>query len=96
MKYKAEQYTVQIETGLPPARLKTEYPKKMRDGELIRIGELIKHGEFVEIPQGSAGKLSRVIEGRGMRVVRRECPDRSMVTIYAVTNQWLTDNPQCS
>jgi hypothetical protein len=96
MKHKSESYTVQIRTGLPPVRLQTKYPKKMANGELLRIGEKIKHGEYVEIPEGSQGKLSRLIESRGLRVVRRECEDKTMMTIFAVTREWLADNPDHS
>jgi len=84
---KAEQYVPQIKKGLPPVRAKTAYPRKIVEGELIRIAGEIKHGQCVEIPQGSKGKLTKLIEDRGLTAISRAGQDKTMRTVYVVTQQ---------
>jgi len=71
MQKKAEQYIPKIKVGLPPARAKTAYPRKIADGVLIQIAEQIEHGQYVEISQGTVGKFAKIIEDRGLATVSR-------------------------
>jgi hypothetical protein len=94
MQTKAEHYVPKIKDGLPPVRSKTAYPRKIVEGELIRIAEQIRHGQYVEISQGSLGKLTEIIKNRGLTTVARVGQDKNMRTVYVVTPQWLAENPE--
>lgn len=91
---KVDQYGLEIKDGLPPSRTKTTYDTKIADGELIRIGERIKHGQYIDnLSAGSAGKLAKIVESRGLAVVRRRRQGESRGTLYVVTREWLTEHP---
>ena len=92
---KLEHYIPRIKDGLPPSRLKTKYDTKIVDGELIRIGNRIKHGQYVDdLSAGSAGKLAKLVEERGLSVVRRRGQGESRGTVYVVTPEWLAQHPE--
>jgi hypothetical protein len=92
---KVDQYAApEIKDGLPPKRVKTTYDAKMFSGELIALAERIEPGQYVEgLSAGSMGKLVKLIESRGFAAVRRRAQGESRGAVYAVTREWLAENP---
>jgi hypothetical protein len=69
---KIDQYVLEIKDGWPPKRCKTKYDAKMPNGALIEIAARIKPGQHVEdMSAGSAGKLAKLLEPRGLVALSR-------------------------
>ena len=97
MSRKVAEYCLEIEDGYPPNREKTSYTTKANSATLIDIAERIKPGQHVKnVSAGSLGKLGKLIESRGWRVVTRRAQGDTRGTLYVVTEQWLKMNPSKS
>jgi hypothetical protein len=90
---KVDHYVPEIKNGFPPPREKSTYNRKIFDGELLRLAEVIKPGQYVEsLSAGSMGKFARLVESRGLEVIRRRRQGESRGTIYVVTPRWLAEH----
>ena len=89
MQKRTEEYWLKIEDGDPPPKGKTQYFAKLPDGALSNIAKRIRPGQYVaNLSAGSLGKLARMIEERGLRVVRRVGQRDSRGTLYVVRDDW--------
>jgi hypothetical protein len=88
-------YDVEIENGLPLAKTKTAYDKKLPNGRLEQIANQIKHGPHVRnLSAGSAGKLVKLMKHRaGLRALRRGGQEDAANTVYVVSEEWLAEHP---
>jgi hypothetical protein len=91
---KTDQYELKIRTGLPSDSVQPEYSKRAISGELTRVAGVIKHGECVEIAAGSRDRLARLLKKRGLKAISRGGQDESVITVYAVTPEWLLKHPK--
>jgi hypothetical protein len=94
---KVEQYDLEIKDGLPPARVKTSYHKQLPDGRLEEIAAKIRHGQYVaKLSAGSAGKLVNFVKEQrhGLIALRRGGQTDNILTVYVVTEQWLSEHPE--
>src|SRR6266498_502230 len=93
---RVDQYDVEIEDGLPPAKTKTRYTKKLPNGRLEQIARQIKHGQCVKnLSVGSAGKLVGFMKTHSkLRALRRGGQEDATNIVYAVSEEWLTEHPE--
>jgi hypothetical protein len=86
---------LRLKTVFPQSGAKTVYSKKLPDGRLEQISDKIKHGQYVEnLSAGSAGKLAKLVERRGLKTVQRRGQGESTATVYVVTAEWLSEHPE--
>jgi hypothetical protein len=93
---KVVKYDVKIEGGLPSAKKKTTYTKRLPDGRLEEIADQIKHGQFVtNLSAGSAGKLVSLLKHRiGLKALRRGGQEDATNTVYVESEEWLSKHPE--
>ena len=95
MPNKTEQYDLHIKNGYPPPKGKTRYDLRLPEGALSEIAKRLQSGQFVEnLSAGSAGKLRKIVEDRGLICIQRRAQGQTKATVYVVDQAWLDKNPE--